>query len=105
MLVAPITATALSSAPERYAGVASGVNSTVSRLGSLMAVALIGAVVSLVFQSKAGHGVPLAKDQVDPVLRAASTDAFRAAMVAAAALAFGGAAVAWLAIDDAEARL
>ena len=34
MMVAPITATALKSAPERYAGIASGVNSTVSRLGA-----------------------------------------------------------------------
>ncbi len=103
LFVAPITATALSSAPERYAGVASGFNSTVSRLGSLVAVAGIGAVVALVFQAHASHGVPLGTGQSDPALRAASTDAFRAAMLVAAGLAFAGAGVAWVAVDDAEA--
>ncbi len=49
MLVAPITATALKSAPAAQAGIASGVNSTVSRLGNLLAVALIGLVIALVF--------------------------------------------------------
>ena len=39
-IVAPITATALKSAPTELAGIASGVNSTVSRLGSLTAVAI-----------------------------------------------------------------
>jgi MFS family permease len=104
IFVAPITATALSSAPDRYVGIASGVNSTVSRLGGLIAVAVIGAIVTVVFQAKAGHGVPLAKDQADPVLRGASTDAFRAAMLVAGGLALAGAVVAWLGIDDAEAK-
>ena len=72
MMVAPITATALKSAPERYAGIASGVNSTVSRLGSLIAVAVIGLVISLVFDANtdAPDAVPLAKDQTAPDLRA-----------------------------------
>ena len=47
MLVAPITSTALKSAPAELAGIASGVNSTVSRLGNLIAVAVIGLVISL----------------------------------------------------------
>ena len=65
MMVAPITATALKSAPERYAGIASGVNSTVSRLGSLVAIALIGLVITLVFESRTddADAVPLAKNQ------------------------------------------
>ena len=52
MLVAPITSTALKSAPAEYAGIASGVNSTVSRLGSLIAVAVIGLVIALVFDAR-----------------------------------------------------
>ncbi len=105
-VVAPITSTALSSAPERYAGVASGVNSTVSRVGGLLAVAVIGLVITLVFDASAGQAdaVPLARGQDDPELRAASIDAFRAGMTLAALLAFVGAAVAAVGISNDEAR-
>jgi EmrB/QacA subfamily drug resistance transporter len=106
MMVAPITATALKSAPERYAGIASGVNATVSRLGSLMAVAVIGLVIALVFDSRTDvdGAVPLAKDQTAPELRDASVDAFRAGMLVAAALAFAGAAVGAGGISNRAAR-
>jgi EmrB/QacA subfamily drug resistance transporter len=104
MLVAPITSTALKSAPAELAGIASGVNSTVSRLGNLIAVAVIGLVVSLVFHSQvaADSAVPLARDQVDQALRDASIDGFRAGMLLAAGLAFLGAAVAAIGIVDRE---
>jgi len=106
VMVAPITSTALKSAPERYAGIASGVNSTVSRLGSLVAVALIGLVITLVFEARtdAEGAVPLAKDQQGAELREASIDAFRAGMTLAAALAFAGAAVGAVGISNREAR-
>lgn len=106
MLVAPITATALKSAPERYAGIASGVNSTVSRLGSLVAVAIITLVISLVFHAQVDDegAVPLAKDQRSPALREASIDGFRAGMLLAAGLAFLGAGVAAAGISNREAR-
>jgi EmrB/QacA subfamily drug resistance transporter len=106
MLVAPITATALKSAPERYAGIASGVNSTVSRLGSLVAIAVIGLVITLVFRAGADSdaAVPLAKDQRAPELRDASRDGFRAGMLLVAGLAFAGGAVAAAGISDREAR-
>ncbi len=105
-MVAPITATALRSAPQRYAGVASGVNSTVSRLGSLIAVAVIGLAISLVFHSQvdAPDAVPIAKDQQGEALRSASADAFRVGMVIAAGLAFAGAAIAGVGISNREAR-
>jgi EmrB/QacA subfamily drug resistance transporter len=95
IMVAPITATALKSAPERYAGIASGVNSTFSRLGSLMAVAVIGLVITLVFEGRtdAPDAVPLARNQAPAELRDASVAGFRAGMAVAAALAFAGAAV------------
>jgi MFS family permease len=102
MLVAPITATALSSVSTEYAGIASGVNSTISRLGNLLAVAVIGLVVTLVFANP--DAVPLEARQIDPALRAASIDGFRAGMIVVAALAFLGAAVGWLGISNDEAR-
>jgi uncharacterized membrane protein YedE/YeeE len=106
MLVAPITATALKSAPERYAGIASGVNSTVSRLGSLIAVAVVGLVISLVFHSQVvrDDAVPLAKNQRGAELRDASIDGFRAGMLLAAGLAFLGAGAAAVGISNREAR-
>ena len=106
MLVAPITSTALSSVPTEYAGIASGVNSTISRLGNLLAVAVIGLVVSVVFGSQVDDpsAVPLAADQANPVLRSASIDAFRAGMLVAAGLAFIGAAIGALWISNADAK-
>jgi uncharacterized membrane protein YedE/YeeE len=102
MLVAPITSTALKSAPSEFAGIASGVNSTVSRLGNLIAVAAIGVVISLVYSSQVSSGDPLARDQVDESLRAASIDGFRVGMLVAAGLAFAGAAVAAVGIVNRE---
>jgi EmrB/QacA subfamily drug resistance transporter len=106
MLVAPITSTALSSAPPEYAGVASGVNSTVSRLGGLLAVAVVGLVIALVFEGEVGEtdAVPLAADQTEPELRDASVDAFRAGMLLVAGLAFAGAAVGAVGISNAQAE-
>ena len=106
MLVAPITATALKSAPSQYAGIASGVNSTVSRLGSTLAIALVGLVIALVFQAQTdvADAVPLAKDQESAELRDASTDAFRVGMLFVATLAFAGAAVGALGISNRDAK-
>ena len=102
MLVAPITSTALKSAPSEFAGIASGVNSTVSRLGNLIAVAAIGVVISLIYNSQVETGVPLARNQVDQALRDASIDGFRVGMIVAAGLAFAGAAVAAVGIVNRE---
>jgi MFS family permease len=101
MLVAPITATALKAVPQEYAGIASGVNSTVSRLGSLTTVAVIGLVVTQAF----GHddAVPLAKDQAGTALGADSIHAFRAGMVVSLVLAAAGAALG-LTVSNREAR-
>jgi len=46
-LVAPLTAAVLASAPQRHAGIASGINNAVARSGSLIAVAAIPALVGL----------------------------------------------------------
>lgn len=47
LLVAPLTATVLASAPDRYAGIASGVNNALARSGSLLAVAALPFLVGL----------------------------------------------------------
>jgi EmrB/QacA subfamily drug resistance transporter len=49
MLVAPLTATVLGAVQEEHAGVAAAVNTTLSRVAQLFAVAVLGAVVSLAF--------------------------------------------------------
>lgn len=102
MFVAPITATAIGSAPMELAGVASGVNQTVSRVGGLVAVAAIGLIVTVVFNrspAAAGH-TPLDPDAVGAALRHASVMGFRAGMAVAAGLALLGAATAAVWIRD-----
>jgi EmrB/QacA subfamily drug resistance transporter len=105
MFVAPITATAISSAPERHAGIAAGINTTLSRLGGLIAVALIGLTISLVFTASGApeSAVPLAVGQQGAELRSASTDAFRAGTLVAVGLALAGAVVGLVGLSNAEA--
>ncbi|WP_245634701.1 MFS transporter [Janibacter terrae] len=76
-MVAPLTATALSTAPDEAAGLASGVNNAVARTGGLLGVAAIPPLAGLT-----GRVVE------DP---AAFTDGYRTAMlVSAAIIAAGG---------------
>jgi hypothetical protein len=103
--VAPITSTALASAPARLAGIASGVNNTVSRVGGLLAVGLIGLVISLVYSSRApGSDLrPLAERPTTAVSHDASVDAFRAGLVLSAGLALAGGLIAAIRISNEEA--
>jgi EmrB/QacA subfamily drug resistance transporter len=70
--VAPLTATVLA-AGERHAGVASGVNNAVARVAGLIAIAVLGALVSAQFTSKLDDA--LAEQPVPPAARAAVNDA------------------------------
>jgi hypothetical protein len=77
LMVAPLTATVLAAAPDRHAGVASGVNNAIARTGSLLAVAALPAVVGL---SGADYERPAALD-----------DGYTAGLIICAALlALGG---------------
>jgi EmrB/QacA subfamily drug resistance transporter len=69
MLVAPLTATVLGAVQEDHAGVAAAVNTTLSRVAQLFAVAVLGAVVSLTFASRVD--ATLRRTAIDPAGRSA----------------------------------
>ena len=75
MLVAPLTATVLGAVEEDHAGVAAAVNTTLSRVAQLFAVAVLGAVVSLAFASRVD--ATLRRSAIDPAGRAAISRAKR----------------------------
>ena len=102
MLVAPITATALKAAPDRYAGLAAGVNTTVSRLGGLIATPILGVVITLVFVANAPHSDldPFATHGLSPGDLDATVTAFRAGMAVAVGLCIAGSVLAFRGLRD-----
>ena len=86
--VAPLTATVLDSVQERQVGIASGVNNGVSRVAGLLAIAVLGALISAQFDAAVGPGVsdgPLTAAAPD-----ASTAAFHLGCLIAALLTIAG---------------
>ena len=84
LTVAPLTATVLAAASAEHAGVASGVNNAVARVGSLLAVAAVPLVAGF------SPGVDVAPDTL--------VDGFHTVLVAAAVLVLLGAVVAFAGI-------
>jgi hypothetical protein len=112
MTVAPLTATVLSSVGQDHAGVASGVNNAVARVASLLAIAVVGAVVSSSFSASLDDRLPAKaleeartqplvtrvpdtvpaaqREQASAALTDASVDAFRAGVLLSALLVAAG---------------
>ncbi|HEX5714022.1 MAG TPA: MFS transporter [Solirubrobacterales bacterium] len=99
--VAPLTATVLDSVEERRVGIASGVNNGVSRVAGLLAIAVLGAIVSAQFDASAPGvaGGPLTAAAPD-----ASTTAFHLGCLVAALLTFAGGLVSALGIENPRRR-
>lgn len=89
LLVAPLTATVLAAAPDRYAGIASGVNNAVARAGTLLAIAALPVAVGL---TGADYEHPRAFDL-----------GYKRAMVACAVLLALGGLVSWVAVRRPDA--
>jgi EmrB/QacA subfamily drug resistance transporter len=86
--VAPLTSTALSAVEDRYAGVASGVNTTIARAAQLAAVAALPLAAGITGET---YLVP-----------SELSDGFRTAMLITAALAAVGGLIAFLGIRNPE---
>jgi EmrB/QacA subfamily drug resistance transporter len=85
-VVAPVTATVMAAADERHSGIASGINTAVSRLAGLIVVAVLPLVAGLT-----------GKKFYDP---AAMNHGFHVAMLFCAALAAAGGLLAWVTISS-----
>jgi Na+/melibiose symporter-like transporter len=86
LTVAPLTATVLAAAEDRYAGVASGVNNAVARTAGLISVAVLPPLAGLV-----GNATQ------DPE---ALTSGFRMAMLLSAGVCVVGGVLGWLTISN-----
>jgi hypothetical protein len=95
----------MEAAPHRHSGLAAGVSITVSRLGGLFAIAIVGIVIASVFhRHHAAEGrVPLARDE-PAELQVASRDAFRAGILLCVGLSLAGAVVAFVGLPRREPR-
>jgi EmrB/QacA subfamily drug resistance transporter len=123
--VAPLTTTVMNAVPESESGLASGVNNAVSRLASLLAVAVFGAVLVMVFNLSLDKSLSqmtlsaIVRSQVDaarpmlaaahnrnPVVQRAIKESFlsgyRAVIWIATGLAFSSAVIGWLFVEPAK---
>jgi EmrB/QacA subfamily drug resistance transporter len=125
--VAPLTTSVMNAVPENQSGVASGVNNAISRVAGLLAVAVFGLVLSVLFnQSLDMHLLPLGLSQaaqsqvneqrallgaaVNPDARVMEATresfvfGFRVIVLIASGLALASAISAWLLLDHDKKR-
>jgi MFS family permease len=93
--VAPLTTAILEAPPDRLAGAASGVNNAVARVASLVAIAVVGAIIAAVYD---GPGAALS------TAGQATVDAYRAGMLCSAALVAAGGVISLLGISNPPRR-
>ncbi|HET8862506.1 MAG TPA: MFS transporter [Solirubrobacterales bacterium] len=101
--VAPLTATVLDSVEERHVGIASGVNNGVARVAGLLAIAVLGAIISAKFGASVGGDAgsnPLTASEPD-----ASTEAFHLGIVIAGILMIAGGIFAGIGIENPRRKL
>ena len=123
IMVAPLTTALMTSVPTGNSGLASAINNAISRIGPILASAVVFIAISAAFYGGLQARLPgsdldqpSVRDEFAPLripdassperqdaAREASTDAFRLAMLIAAILCASGAAVNWVGIRDEDA--
>jgi EmrB/QacA subfamily drug resistance transporter len=101
--VAPLTATVLDSVGPRHVGIASGINNGVSRIAGLLAIAVLGAVISAHFAASVGGHV--AGGPLTARAPGASTSAFHLGVAIAGALMIVGGLVSGVGIANPRHRV
>lgn len=94
LAVGPLTAAVMGAVPEARTGVASGINNAVARIAALLAIALLGVILSAVFVSgvdspnaRALLGEVMGGADLEPAARDAFHAAFRVVILTCAGLA------------------
>lgn len=103
IVVSPLTTAVMNSIPDSRSGAASGVNNAASRLAGVLAIAIFGALASLVFGAYAPAGtvfgiLPPPDDPSRAAVEGAFLSGYSAAQLFAAVWCFIAAAAAWLSL-------